>query len=112
MHRILPACCSARLSLPFCIPPTIPQAIVVFDIDGDKWTLDLRPDHGSLEKGEASEDAALTLTMNEATFINLVLGKTSPQTAFIMRKLKINGSMALAMKTQAILDAAAPKAKL
>ena len=29
-----------------------------------------------------------------------------------MRKLKINGSMTMAMKLQPILDAAAPKAKL
>ena len=32
--------------------------------------------------------------------------------AFLMRKLKISGSMAMAMKLQPILDAAAPKAKL
>ena len=35
----------------------------------------------------------------------------APQ-AFLMRKLKIQGSMALAMKLQPILDAAAPKSKL
>lgn len=34
------------------------------------------------------------------------------QHAFLMRKLKISGSMALAMKLQPILDAIAPKAKL
>jgi hypothetical protein len=32
--------------------------------------------------------------------------------AFLLRKLKINGSMGLAMKLQPILDAAAPRAKL
>ena len=32
--------------------------------------------------------------------------------AFLMRKLKIGGSMALALKLQPILDAAAPRAKL
>ena len=32
--------------------------------------------------------------------------------AFLMRKLKISGSMGLALKLQPILDAAAPKAKL
>ena len=32
--------------------------------------------------------------------------------AFLMRKLKINGSMGMAMKLQPILDAAQPKAKL
>lgn len=85
---------------------------MVFDIDGEKWTLDLRPDQGSLKKGEPDEKAALTLTMKEPTFIALVMGKTSSQSAFLMRKLKINGSMGLAMKSQVILEAAAPKAKL
>ena len=35
-----------------------------------------------------------------------------PMQAFLMRKLKIGGSMALALKLQPILDAAAPRAKL
>jgi hypothetical protein len=32
--------------------------------------------------------------------------------AFLLRKLKLNGSMGLALKLQPILDAAAPRAKL
>lgn len=42
-----------------------------------------------------------------------VNGKLGSQQAFFMGKLKISGSMGLAMKLQPILDAAAePKAKL
>jgi hypothetical protein len=41
----------------------------------------------------------------------LLLLLVLPQ-AFLMRKLKLNGSMGLAMKLQPILDAAAPRAKL
>lgn len=42
-----------------------------------------------------------------------VNGKLGAQQAFFMRKLKISGSMGLAMKLQPILDAAAePSAKL
>lgn len=36
---------------------------------------------------------------------------STPQ-AFLLRKLKISGSMGLALKLQPILDAAAPKSKL
>lgn len=36
----------------------------------------------------------------------------APLQAFLMRKLKISGSMGLALKLQPILDAAAPTAKL
>ncbi len=32
--------------------------------------------------------------------------------AFLLRKLKLNGSMGLALKLQPILDAASPRAKL
>lgn len=103
---------SYRLDLLMTVMDVYLQAIVVFDVDGEKWTLDLRPEKGTLTKGEPEEKAALILSMKEPTFVALVMGKTSSQTAFLMRKLKINGSMGLAMKAQIILDAAAPKAKL
>lgn len=39
-------------------------------------------------------------------------GRHACPQAFLLRKLKINGSMGLALKLQPILDAAAPRAKL
>jgi len=86
--------------------------IVVFNIDGDNWTLDLREGKGTLNKGAPSDKEDIKLTINDDNFVKLVMGKLNPQQAFIMRKLKIAGSMALAMKLQPILDAAQPKAKL
>ncbi len=87
---------------------------MVFIIDGEQWTLDLRPGKGSLARGEPpnGDKADITLSMNDDTFVKLVGGKIGSQQAFLMRKLKINGSMGLAMKLQPILDAAAPKAKM
>lgn len=85
---------------------------MVFIIDGEKWTLDLRPGKGTLTKGESEDKADISLTMTDATFVSLVMGKIGSQQAFLMRKLKINGSMGLAMKLQPILDAAAPKSKM
>lgn len=85
---------------------------MVFNIDGEVWTFDLRPEKGALKKGEPEDKADITLTMNSNTFVALVMGKQSSQQAFLMRRLKINGSMALAMKLQPILEAAAPKSKL
>lgn len=86
----------------------------MFDIDGEQWSLDLRSGGGSLKKGPPDADAKpdLTLTMSDANFAQLVMGKLNPQQAFLMRKLKISGSMAMALKLQPILDAAAPKSKL
>jgi putative sterol carrier protein len=86
----------------------------VFKIDGEQWTLDLREGKGSLAKGSPSEGdkVDITLTMTADTFVKLVMGKLGSQQAFLMRKLKINGSMALAMKLQPVLEAAQPQAKM
>ncbi|PSC72753.1 lipid transfer isoform A [Micractinium conductrix] len=90
------------------------KGVVVFVIDGEQWTLDLREGKGSLAKGPPRGDAKpdITLTISDDNFAKMVMGKLGPQQAFLMRKLKISGSMGLAMKLQPILDAAAPKAKL
>lgn len=146
------------------------QGIVVFDIDGEKWTLDLTPGSRGVKKGAPEGKPDLTLTISDENFVKLVMGKMGPQQvnsgnknstnsstckhkqllhcivdsapnaamwsfyffhwcvslavvilrdlkgalmqAFLMRKLKIGGSMALALKLQPILDAAAPRAKL
>ena len=115
---------------------------MVFNIDGEHWTLDLRTGSGKAYKGtpENDEKPELTLTISDENFVKLVMGKLGPQQvslsrqmsevhtasqgpvincwricllqAFLMRKLKISGSMGLALKLQPILDAAAPKAKL
>jgi len=88
---------------------------VVFVVDGETWILDLRKGKGILYKKKDEEDvdnADITLTMNGKTFVSLVNGKIGSQQAFLMRKLKIKGSMALAMKLQPILEAAKPVSKL
>ncbi|KAK9827970.1 hypothetical protein WJX81_003031 [Elliptochloris bilobata] len=88
------------------------KGVVVFDIDGEKWTLDLRPGQRKVTKGAPEGKPDLTLTISDDNFVKLVSGKMGPQQAFLMRKLKIGGSMAMALKLQPILDAAAPRAKL
>eukprot|EP00199_Chlamydomonas_sp_CCMP681_P004639 CAMPEP_0119102252 /NCGR_PEP_ID=MMETSP1180-20130426/1054_1 /TAXON_ID=3052 ORGANISM="Chlamydomonas cf sp, Strain CCMP681" /NCGR_SAMPLE_ID=MMETSP1180 /ASSEMBLY_ACC=CAM_ASM_000741 /LENGTH=119 /DNA_ID=CAMNT_0007086501 /DNA_START=36 /DNA_END=395 /DNA_ORIENTATION=+ len=89
------------------------KGLILFVIDDDKWNLDLRPSGtGALTKGAPEDKPDMTLTMTDTVFAQLVGGKLNPQTAFLMRKLKISGSMAMAMKLQPVLDAAAPKAKL
>jgi putative sterol carrier protein len=88
------------------------RGLVVFNIDGDNWALDLREGSGSVKQGAPDDKPDLTLTISDENFVKMVMGKLSPQQAFLLRKLKINGSMGLAMKLQPILDAAAPRAKL
>jgi len=80
----------------------------VFDIEGSgRWLLHLREGKGTLqEANDADADADLVLTMAGDTFVKLVAKKISSQQAFLMRKLKIKGSMGMAMKLQPVLDAA------
>lgn len=108
------------------------HGVIVFEIDGGgRWVLDLREGRGALTRqgadagggdgkgvdGNDSNDGVdgsspsppepdLVLTMSGDTFVKLV-GKTlSSQQAFLTRKLKIKGSMGMAMKLQPVLDAA------
>ncbi|KDD75382.1 hypothetical protein H632_c710p0 [Helicosporidium sp. ATCC 50920] len=95
-----------------CLTSIHTKALVVFKIDGEQFTLDLRPGNGSVKQAAPEGKADLTVTVSDENFMKLVKGKLNPQTAFLMRKLKIAGAMSLAMKLEPILEAAAPKSKL
>mmetsp|Transcript_632 Transcript_632/g.1846 ORF Transcript_632/g.1846 Transcript_632/m.1846 type:complete len:122 (+) Transcript_632:92-457(+) len=92
------------------------KGLILFKIDDSEWSLDLRdPAKASVTSGAPPDGDSpdLTLTISDANFEKLVAGKLGPQQAFLLRKLKIKGSMGLAMKLQPILDAAAtPQSKL
>lgn len=73
-RRALETACSAERDVggllvdgsgPFPCPPALVQGIVVFVIDGNRWTLDLREGKGTLAKGPPpeSEKADITLTI-------------------------------------------------
>lgn len=52
----------------------------MFDIDGEKWTLELRPGKKpSVSKGAPADKADLTLTISDENFVKLVMGKMGPQ---------------------------------
>lgn len=58
---------------------TILQGLVVFNIDGEQWALDLREGSGSVTKGAPAEKPDLTLTISDENFAKLVMGKLNPQ---------------------------------
>ncbi|GMH43684.1 hypothetical protein BSKO_11606 [Bryopsis sp. KO-2023] len=88
------------------------KGVILFDIEGDCWTLDLREGNGKLTNAKPESKADLELKSKASDFVQLVMGKIGPQQAFILGKLRIKGSMAMALKLQPILSAAKPKAKL
>jgi putative sterol carrier protein len=67
------------------------------------------PDLGSLyvdETGarESTEDAEITLTANTDVFRQIVSGEQNPATAFMTRKLKVDGNPVRALKIGEILS--------
>jgi len=81
------------------------------------FVLDLKRGSGAMSTGAPAAGAPaadLTITVADDDFVALADGKLNPQTAFMRGKLKIKGNMALAMKLQAVFDAARklPAAKL
>jgi putative sterol carrier protein len=80
------------------------NATYQFDITGDgggKWYVKIAD--GSVDVGEGEIEAPnITLTTDAATWLDIVNGKTSGQTAFLLGKLKIQGDMSLAMKLTSV----------
>lgn len=57
------------------------QGLIVFDIDGEQWTLDAREGSGQLYQGrpKGGDKPDLTLTLSDENFAKLVAGKLNPQ---------------------------------
>ncbi len=70
----------------------------LFDIDGDKWLVDVRD--GKLTVNEGGEDADAIITTSGETFEKIAAGEQNPTTAYMTGKLKIKGDMGAAMKLQ------------
>ena len=51
----------------------------MFDIDKEKWTLDLREGTRAVSKGAPADKPDLTLTVSDDNFVKLVNGKLGPQ---------------------------------
>ncbi len=71
--------------------------------DGGEWFVRIADGNVDLGKGTAP-DASITLTIAAPDWLDLVNGKTSGQTAFLLGKLKIQGDMSLAMKLPSVFQ--------
>ncbi|RLN49376.1 hypothetical protein BBJ28_00000835 [Nothophytophthora sp. Chile5] len=115
------------------------KGIIQFDITGaGKWNLDLKSATPALTEGVKKAD--VTITVADADFVSIAMGKLNAQQvsigswsahggegdvssmvligllhfvqAFMKGKLKLKGNMALAMKLPVVFNALKPKSKL
>lgn len=81
-------------------------AIYQFNIKGKEsgvWFLDLKNGKGATGKGEPSQPADATLTMDSENFFAMFSGKLKPVSAFMTGKLNISGNMQKAMKLEKLM---------
>ena len=80
------------------------DAVIMFDFGDDgHLTVDTTQSPPTVETAE-HDDPDTTLVCTLETFENILAGKQDPNIAFMMGKLKVKGSMGIAMKLNGILE--------
>lgn len=81
-------------------------AIYQFNVKGKEsgvYFLDLKNGSGATGKGEPSQPADATLTMDSENFFAMFSGKLKPASAFMTGKLNISGNMQKVMKLEKLM---------
>ncbi len=77
-------------------------ARVKFDFGGDEMILvDATSNPNTVSNEDAEADCTILISMKN--FKKLVSGDLNPATAFMMRKIKVEGDMGIAMKLSSVL---------
>jgi NAD(P)-dependent dehydrogenase (short-subunit alcohol dehydrogenase family)/putative sterol carrier protein len=81
------------------------NSVYAFDLQGDKWYLDMKNDNGSVGQGDPpSGKAQCTFKMSKNDFQAMFAGKLKPTAAFMGGKLKIQGDLPTALKLEKLLN--------
>lgn len=76
------------------------NATLHFVISDKNWTLKSKRGESFSVLDDKPEKADVTMITDEATFIKMAKGETKPTSAFMTGKLKIKGSMGIALKVE------------
>ena len=80
-------------------------AIFKFDLGEDgRWLVDARQGGANLSQDEGEEDADCTLSLSAKTLGKLLDGSMDPMLAYGLGRIKVRGSMGLAMKLVSALS--------
>lgn len=84
------------------------QATFVYDLEGSgggQWTVRVDNDKISVESGAAS-DPTVTYKIKASDYVDLANGDLNGAKAFLLRKLKVSGSIPMAQKMNKFLPPA------
>ena len=71
----------------------------LFDVEGaGQWHVDVRD--GRVRVTEGAKQADATIRTSEETFLKIMRREQNPATAFMARKIKVDGDMGAVMKLQ------------
>ncbi|PKU25427.1 SCP2 sterol-binding domain-containing protein [Telmatospirillum siberiense] len=80
------------------------RAIVRFDLGGDGvWMIDAREGPARLSEGEGDDDPDCSILISGENLLKLMDGKLDPMLAYTLGKIKVKGSMGVAMKLVAAI---------
>lgn len=80
------------------------KSVVKFDLGGDGvWMIDARNFPARLSEGGGGEDPDCTILISGENLVKLMDGKLDPMLAYTLGKIKVKGSMGLAMKLVAAI---------
>jgi len=88
------------------------QCVYLFDIDGDKWILDLKNGTGAIKQVDEYIGEDVKMTMGESVMIDMCTGKLNTTAAFMSGKLKIKGDLQKAMKLEKLISKLTVNSKL
>ena len=88
------------------------QCTYLFDVDGDRWLLDLKNGAGSINQVDGNVSGDVTMTMKEDVMIAIFTGKQKAATAYMTGKLKIKGDVGRAMKLENLMSRIPKNSKL
>ena len=75
------------------------KAVVKFDLGGDGlWLVNARDGQPSLSRDDGDADADCTIKISSENLVKLLDGKLDPMLAYTLGRIKVSGSMGVAMK--------------
>lgn len=77
------------------------SAVFQYDIDGSLWSVSIEDGECVIKEGQ-HDDADVTLTLNEETFLGILSGETDGMQAFMAGDVQADGNIMLAPQIEQI----------